>query len=347
MKGRFRVLVADDSPTARELLVAIVSGDSRFHVVGAARNGNEAVAMAKSLSPDIALLDIHMPGMDGVEATRHIMAEAPTPVIVVSASVDVRDLAVAFEAERAGAVAARPKPMGPHSPSFARDSAELLSTLHLMVGMKVVRRHRPPSPRSAPIEAQAASVVALVCSTGGPPALAAIVASLPADFPLPLLCVQHMSKGWMAGLVKWLDEISKIRVKLAEDAEPLRPGTLYFAPEDRHLALAGRHFLRLLDGPPVAGFRPSGTTLFESVAHAFGREALGIILTGMGEDGVAGLRVLRESGGACIAQDRESSVVWGMPGAAVAAGLANDVRSLDGMVRLLNEVGRARRSGGG
>jgi two-component system chemotaxis response regulator CheB len=340
------VLVADDSPTARELLVSVVSSDGRFQVVGAARNGNEAVAMAKSSSPDIAVLDIHMPGMDGVEAIRHIMTEAPTPVIVVSASVDVRDLAVAFEAERAGAVAARPKPAGPHSPSFARDSAELLSTLHLMVGMKVVRRHRPPSPRSAPIETQEASVVALVCSTGGPPALAAIVASLPADFPLPILCVQHMSKGWMAGLVKWLDDISKIRVKLAEDAEPLRPGTMYFAPEDRHLALTGRHFLRLLDAPPVVGFRPSGTTLFESVAHAFGREALGIILTGMGEDGVAGLRVLRERGGSCIAQDRESSVVWGMPGAAVAAGLANDVRSLDGIVRLLNELGRARRGGG-
>jgi two-component system chemotaxis response regulator CheB len=337
MTEPFRILLADDSPTARELLVSIVSSDKRFQVVGVARNGCEALAMVKSLRPDVAVLDIHMPGMDGVQATRHIMAEAPTPVIVVSASVDVRELAVAFDAERAGAVAARPKPVGPHSTSFERDTAELLSTIHVMVGMKVVRRFLTQSSARASRRApQEARVVALVCSTGGPPALAAIAAKLASDFPLPLLCVQHMSKGWMPGLVKWLDDSSAIKVKLAEDGEQLRPGTMYFAPEDRHLALSGRHFLRLLDTPPIAGFRPSGTTLFESVANAFGRDALGIILTGMGEDGVAGLRSLREKGGICIAQDRESSVVWGMPGAAVAAGLANDVRSLDGIASMLS-----------
>ena len=125
MSGAVRVLLADDSPTARELLISLVSGDKRFVVVGAARNGSEAVTMVKNLHPDVAVLDIHMPGMDGVQATRHIMSDAPTPVIVVSASVDVRDLAVAFNAERAGAVAARPKPVGPHSDSFERDTTEL------------------------------------------------------------------------------------------------------------------------------------------------------------------------------------------------------------------------------
>jgi two-component system chemotaxis response regulator CheB len=237
--------------------------------------------------------------------------------------------------------------VGPHSDSFERDTTELLSTIRLMAGLKVVRRLLPPNmPPASPRVAQEARVVALACSTGGPPALSAIARRLGPQFPLPILCVQHMSRGWTAGLVQWLDSLSGLRVKVAEDGERVCPGTMYLAPEDRHLALSGRHFLRLLDGPPISGFRPSGTPLFESVARAFGREALGIILTGMGDDGLAGLRALREHGGICIAQDPESSVVWGMPGAAVAAGLANDIRSLDAIVQMLAELSSSQPNGG-
>jgi two-component system chemotaxis response regulator CheB len=344
--ARIRVLVADDSPTARQLLAALVSADPRLELAGMARNGGEAVAMAKQLHPDVAVLDIHMPDIDGVEATRRIMSESPLPVVIVSASVDVRELSIAFEAERAGAVAAHPKPVGPECEAFQRDADQLLRTIKLMAGLKVVRRtvpHIAPAPRG--VDLDRVQVVAIVCSTGGPPALARIVAKLGREFPVPVLCVQHISQGWANGLVRWLAGISKLAVKLAEDGERLRAGTLYIAPDDRHLVVSGRDFVGVRGDPPVGGFRPSGTPLLESVARGFGRDALGIMLTGMGDDGVAGMRALHAAGGFCVAQDNESSVVWGMPGAVVAAGAANEVRSLDAIVDLLERLAR-RRPGG-
>jgi len=344
--GRIRVLVADDSPTARELLAALVLADPRLELAGLARNGGEAVAMAKQLRPDVAVLDIHMPDIDGVEATRRIMAESPLPVVIVSASVDVRELSIAFEAERAGAVAAHPKPVGPKSEAFQRDAAQLVLTIKLMAGLKVVRRTVPlstPAPRG--LDLDRVQLVAIVCSTGGPPALARIIAKLGREFPAPILCVQHISQGWANGLVRWLDGMSTLAVKIAENGEPLRAGTLYIAPDDCHLAVSGREFVAVRSDPPVGGFRPSGTLLLESVARGFGRDALGIMLTGMGDDGVAGMRALHAAGGLCIAQDSDSSVVWGMPGAVVAAGAAHEVRSLDAIIDLLDRLAR-RRAGG-
>lgn len=346
MTGRIRVLVADDSPTARQLLAALVSADPRLEVAGLARSGSEAIAMARQLRPDVAVLDIHMPDIDGVEATRRIMSETPIPVVIVSASVDVRDLTIAFEAERAGAVAAQPKPVGPESDAFQRDAAQLILTIRLMAGLKVVRRSSPHTAAAArDLELDRMQLVAIVCSTGGPPALARIVGKLGREFPTPLLCVQHISHGWANGLARWLAGMSTLAVKIAEDGEPLRPGTLYIAPDDRHLVVSGRDFVRLRADPPVGGFRPSGTPLLESVARAFGRDALGIMLTGMGDDGAAGMRALHAAGGFCVAQDNESSVVWGMPGAVVAAGAAHEVRSLDDIANLLDKLAR-RRSGG-
>lgn len=343
MSGRIRVLVADDSPTARELLAALVASDPRLEVAGVARSGCEAVDLAVRLRPDVAVLDIHMPDIDGVEATRRIMAEAPLPVVIVSASVDVRDLTIAFEAERAGAVSAQPKPAGPGSEAFHRDAAQLVLTIKLMAGLKVVRRvsPRPAPPRT--LDLDRVELVAIVCSTGGPPALAQIVTRLPADFPVPIVCVQHITDGWAAGLVKWLDGMSRLHVKLASDGEALQPATMYFAPDDRHVVVSGRDFVRVRSDPPVGGFRPSGTPLLESVARAFGRDALGIMLTGMGDDGAAGMRALYAAGGICVAQDSDSSVVWGMPGAVVAAGAAHEVRSLDDIVRLLDHLARRRK----
>jgi two-component system chemotaxis response regulator CheB len=343
--GRIRVLVADDSPTARQLLASLLSADPRIEIIGVAHSGGEAVAMARELRPDVAVLDIHMPDIDGVEATRRIMAEVPTPVVIVSASVDVRDLTIAFEAERAGAVAAQPKPVGPHSEAFERDAAQLVLTIKLMAGLKVVRRVAPRGAGARAADLDRVQLVAIVCSTGGPPALARIVARLGREFPTPLVCVQHISQGWTTGLATWLATLSTLAVKVAEDGERLRPGTLYLAPDDRHLVVSGRDFVRLRQDPPVAGFRPSGTPLFESVARAFGSDALGIMLTGMGDDGVAGMRALHAAGGFCVAQDNDSSVVWGMPGAVVAAGVAHEVRSLDEIVELLDRLARKRTGG--
>src|SRR5205085_2070162 len=209
------------------------------------------------------------------------------------------------------------KPPGPDSPGFAPAVRRLVSTVKAMSQVKVVRRWRsstparpeapaPPPPPAAPPRAR---VLAVAASTGGPPALRQLLSGLPRDFAAPILVVQHLSPGFAAGLASWLNSVSGFRVKVAEEGEPLARGTAYIAPDDRHLGVSDRHLVTLSPAGPVAGFRPSATMLFESVARAYGRSALAVILTGMGDDGVRGLRAIRRSGGYVIAQDEASSVV--------------------------------------
>ena len=161
----------------------------------------------------------------------------------------------------------------------------------------------------------------MAASTGGPAALHRLLKGLPSDFGTPILVVQHIAQGFASGLAEWLNSLCSLRVKLAEQDEPLAPGVVYLAPDDRHLGVASPSAIALSSSAAVRGFRPSGTYLFESAARAFGAELTAIVLTGMGEDGVEGLRAVRRTGGRIVAQDESSSVVWGMPGAAVAAGL--------------------------
>jgi two-component system chemotaxis response regulator CheB len=174
-------------------------------------------------------------------------------------------------------------------------------------------------------------VIAVAASTGGPAALQRLLADLPADFGVPLAVVQHITPGFVRGLADWLNGSCDLRVKVAEGGEPLAPHTVYLAPDGHHLGLAGPDTVALSAAPPVGGFRPSATHLFESVARACGPATTAVILTGMGDDGVAGLRAVRRAGGRVIAQDEKSCVVFGMPGAAVAAGLADLVLPLDGI----------------
>ena len=337
-----RVLVAEDSMTARELLVEILRSDPGIEVVGEARNGVEAVEMTRTLHPDVVTMDIRMPRMDGFEATRQIMIEAPTPIVIVSTSLDVTEIAVSLDALRAGALAVFPKPRGPGAASFEDDAQRFLDTVKAMSAVKVVRRWRRPD--TAPARPSYVSsgvrprVVALAASTGGPAALARILAGLRADFPLPILAVQHIATGFVDGLAAWLDRIGTLRVKVAEDGEALRPRTLYLAPDDRHLELRDPATVALSTAAPVGGFRPSASHLFESVARACGGSSIALILTGMGDDGVAGLRAVRASGGTVIAQDQDSSAVFGMPAAAVEAGLAEIVLPLGGIADRLEEL---------
>jgi two-component system chemotaxis response regulator CheB len=210
-----------------------------------------------------------------------------------------------------------------------------VATVKAMAGVKVVRHWRPSAvpPPSLPQPTSPVGgrirVVAVAASTGGPAALQRLLAGLPADFPAPILVVQHITTGFTSGLADWLDAVCPVRVKVAREGEPLAARTAYLAPDDRHLGVTGRSLVALSAAPPIGGFRPSGTFLFEAVARAFGPEVLAVILTGMGDDGVAGLRAVRQAGGRIIAQDEKTSVVFGMPGATVAAGLADVVLPLD------------------
>lgn len=337
------MLVVEDSSTARELLVGILEADPRsFSVVGEAKDGLEGVEMTRRLRPDVVTMDIRMPLLDGVEAIRRIMQEVPTPVVVVSGS-DVLEVETSMEALRAGALAVIEKPAGPARAGFEERCRSFLETVRLMAGVKVVRRYagrpaarpvacfRPSAARGAPVR-----LIAITTSTGGPAALQTILSRLSPGLPVPILVVQHIAKGFVGGLASWLSVETRMRVKVAENHEAVAPGTVYLAADDLQLGVTPQGRILVTREPARGGFRPSGSFLFESAARSMGAGVLGVILTGMGRDGVEGLRSVKAQGGRVFAQNEASSVVFGMPGAAIEAGLVDEVVPLDEMAgRLL------------
>ena len=327
------MLVAESSPAARQLIVCILNGDPELRVVGQAKDGLEAVDLTARLRPDVIVMDVTMPAMDGLEATRMIMGHTPTPVVLVSASYGPDDVSRSFEALEAGALHLLPKLGDPDAPNFADDAAELTITVKLMADVKLVRRTRPAlasrPPRARVTPCRRAEVVAVASSTGGPAALATILGSLPADTLVPILVVQHITAGFHQGLADWLDRVSPLAVCLARDGQPLRGGQVLIAPPDAHLGVTTSATAALTHGPSIGGHRPSATHLFRTVAAAFGDGALGVVLTGMGDDGVEGLRALKAAMGLVFAQDEATSVVFGMPREAIACGVVDHVLPLD------------------
>lgn len=338
-RAPIRVLVADDSPSSRLAIREILDSGGGIEIVGEARSGREALELTARLLPDVVTMDLDMPGLDGFETTHEIMVTSPTPIVIVSAMSHVSEAEAAARALGVGALAVLQKPPSPRSPGYAAAARELCETVKAMAEVKVVRRVRA-RPRPAPPPAAALGhgplrVVAIGASTGGPQALEALLRALPPDFSVPILVVQHIATGFTAGLASWLARATGRRVKVAEAGEPLRGDTVLVAPDGRHLGAVRSGVALVSEDPPVGGFRPSASFLFASVAEAYGASAAGVILTGMGRDGVEGLRALRRSGGRILAQDEESSVVFGMPGAAVAEGLASAVLPVEGIAARL------------
>lgn len=327
-------MIAEDSAVVARVLMDVLSTDPEIEVVGVARDGTEAVAMAKTLKPDLITMDVRMPKMDGLMATRKIMEETPTPIVIVSASVNVQDMNITFEALRAGALDIIEKPRGVGHKDYEEVRGRLVRAVKLMSEIKVVRRwpdgkFRRASrlPKAVLKKQDAGKVVLIGASTGGPAALEAIFSQIPASFPAPILVVQHIAPGFIHGLVEWLSHVTALKVKIAETGETPLAGTIYFAGDNFHFMVDNDGHVELDGSPPVRGHRPSIDRLFSSAALAWGGRCVGVLLTGMGTDGVEGLRDIRLSEGKTIAQDEATSVIFGMPKEAIAAGIVEKVAS--------------------
>jgi two-component system chemotaxis response regulator CheB len=339
-----RVLIVEDSAVEQELLTHLLERDPLITVVGVAGDGQTALADVERLLPDVITMDIHMPKLNGFETTRRIMEHTPRPIIIVSGSYNSDDTGKSFDAMEAGALAIVRKPAGPGHPDHLADTRELIRTIKIMSEIKVVRRW-PRLCRAAPLPslpslvagdaAREFGIVAIGASTGGPAVLRTIFSALPADLSVPLLVVQHMAAGFMENFVSWLTAATGFPAHVAIQGELPLAGHAYFAPDGFHLLVGRDRRLVLSSEPPENCLRPAVGRLFRSVAEMFGSSAVGVLLTGMGRDGADDLKLLRNTGAVTIVQDRESSIIFGMPGEAVKIDAAEYILPPDEITRLL------------
>lgn len=341
--AKIRVLVVDDSVTVRRALCELIGGDPAFEVIAEAADGKRAIELCLELRPDVVTMDMMLPVMTGLEATEHIMAHAPTPILIVSSSTNRGELFKTYDALAAGAVDVLDKSGADGSQGDW--PAKLLSTLKLVSRIRVITHLRA---RMRPRESQApralelprrTRVIALGASTGGPGAIAEVLRGLPRELDLPILLVLHIGATFGAALAEWLDGQSPRRVVVAEDGAmvSVHAGRVVMAPPDRHLVVR-RGRIRLTDDPERHSCRPSVDVLFESMAAEYGAALAACLLTGMGRDGAAGLLAIRRAGGVTIAQDEETSVVYGMPREAALLGAAEHVLPLGAIGAALGAI---------
>jgi len=330
--ARVRVLVVEDSLTVRRQLCSIIAGDAGFELVGEAEDGQRAIELCEQLRPDVITMDMMMPNVTGLAATEHIMAHYPTPILVVSASVNRGELFQTYEALAAGAVDVFEKPRG-NEPEGVWEK-NFLATLRLVSRIRVITHPRARLGRAADARRPRSTLhptkyraLAIGASTGGPGAVVQILRALPAKLSVPILLIVHLGEAFAGPFAEWLDQQSPHRVRLATDGQALGSGVTMAAP-DRHLVLAG-NALRVTHDAARHSCRPSVDVLFESVARELGAQAIGCLLTGMGRDGAAGLLAMRRAGAHTIAQDEASSVVFGMPREAILLDAAVRVLPLD------------------
>ncbi len=321
-----KVLVVEDSQVVREFLVEVLGADPAIQVIGTAHDGEEALAAVSRLRPDVITMDIHMPKLDGLEATRRIMETNPTPIVIVSGSDKAREVATTFHAMDAGAVAFLHRPTGFGHPEHEASTRELVQTVKLMAEVKLVRRwprrlNDGKAPRAVEMglahEPAKMGIVAIGASTGGPPVLQTILSALPKTFPVPIVIVQHMAVGFGQGFLEWLSYSSALPLHIPTNGELMLPGHAYFAPDNVQMKVARHDRILLTQDQPENGLRPSVSYLFRSVAEVYGCNAVAGLLTGMGRDGAEELKLLKDKGAITFAQDKESSVVHGMPGEAI------------------------------
>jgi two-component system chemotaxis response regulator CheB len=332
-----RVLIAEDSSLAAIIMRQILARDPEIEVIGWAKNGQEAVAMRESLKPDVITMDLNMPVMNGLEAIQMISATRPLPILVVSQLINSSDSGLTFEALCSGAVDVMEKPAADRDKGFAKIEAELIKRIKTVANIKPIRMlpRAAAADGSRKLDAAGAAryLVVIGASTGGPVALASILKSLPDGFPVPIAIVQHIAQGFVPGLAEWLTRSVKRPIQVAQNGESPAVGIVYLAPDGQHLLIGPDGRFLLSRDEPLKGHRPSITKLMDSAARSFGRRVTGVLLTGMGDDGVEGLRKIHEQGGKTIVQDEASSLVFGMPREAILAGVAEIISPLDEIPR--------------
>jgi two-component system chemotaxis response regulator CheB len=350
------VLVVDDSGVARMLLVNLLESDPRVRVVSAVDSGEAALDFLKDRKPDVVLMDIQMPRLDGFETTRRIMETHPLPIVICTATTDPKELATTFRAMEAGAVACLGKPVGREHPDYKVLAKELIETIKLMSEIRVVRRW-PKSRFSGLASSQSTAeselsrngigLIGIGASTGGPLVLQTILASLPKDFAVPILIVQHIAQGFLSGLVEWLNETTGLHVHVAAHNTMPTGGHVYFAPDDLHMGVNRAGRIQLAREGPENNLRPAISYLFRSLAEVMGPDAVGVLLTGMGKDGASELKLMKDCGAITLAQDRDTSVVHGMPGEAIELGGATHVVPAEKIADTLVALVKHRQAVGG
>lgn len=364
--GSTRILIVDDSAVMRSLLRSIVLADPCLDVAGTAADGNSALQLLEILRPDLVVLDVEMPVMDGLATLRELRKKSRTMPVIVCSSLTQRGARVTIEALAGGAsdYVAKPARQADRQAAMRALSHDLLAKIHALTrcpqpaphpiftgvpvslpGLPTAPLVRPRPPASAP------AVVAIGVSTGGPAALDTLLPALPADFPLPVLIVQHMPEVFTALLAERLNSTCRLRVEEASEGLPARAGTIYIARGNWHMeVMAGAApgasaTLHLSQGLPENHCRPAVDVLFRSTAKVYGPGVLAVVLTGMGSDGTNGCRAIRDQGGSVLAQDRATSAVWGMPGSVTGAGLADKVLPLSAIAPEIVRIARSSTAG--
>src|SRR3989339_677470 len=317
-----KVLIVDDSAVEMEFLDFMLSTHSDIKVIGKAKDGEEAIQSLAHTKPDVITMDIHMPKMDGYETTKIIMETNPVPIVIVSAS-SGKEVDKTYKAIQAGALAFVEKPVGFDHPDFDKVKNNLIETVKLMSVVKVVKRRFKPEVETKPSASSANnfkglmqkdySIIVIGVSTGGPAVLQELLSKLPKNFSIPIIIVQHIASGFLPGLIDWLSDCTLLNYKVPAQNEVIQQGYVYFAPDDYNIGITNNNSIVLSNDEMENGLRPSVSYLFRSTANTIGEKAIGIIMTGMGKDGAAELKLMRDKGALTIAQDKESSIVFGMP----------------------------------
>lgn len=330
------VFLVEDSPIALQVLRNIIDTAPDLKVVGTATNGAEALLEIPKTNPDVICTDFYMKGMDGLELIKHLMARFPKPILVISVAVGEGNEQNVFQLLQAGAIDILPKPMTGLSDNY--NQKEILNKIRILAGVKVFTRPLRPV-FSVPTNSNnifqtrtnnsEIKIITIGASTGGPQAVFKILQTLPKDFPLPILCTQHISAGFLEGLVNWISQECQLKIKIAIEGEELAPSTVYYAPDGFNLEIDRRFKVLLSLADKNEQHCPSVNVMFRSVALHYGSSCMGILLTGMGEDGARGLQSIDQAGGITIAQDESSCAVFGMPKAAIDLGVVQQVLGID------------------